>query len=190
MYLKGRLRGTFQVMGLAFIFWNIFPCPAWDGTLPTAGSPLPPLLLESPAAREESRYLGIAHGEKFSLAQVDSRLVLIEFIGVYCPICHAQAPLFNQLFQRIRKDFLLTKKVKMLGIAVGATPMEVSFLKQELQISFPIIKDPNFAVHKILGEPKTPFTMLVNKDGKVVFIHQGAVHDLDDFLVLIKKSIQ
>ncbi len=146
--------------------------------------------MESPAAREENRYLGIRHGEKFSLAQVDSRLVLIEIIGVYCPVCHTQAPLFNQLFQKIQKDFPLAEKVKMLGIAVGATAMEVTFLKQELGISFPVIKDPNFIIHKKLGEPKTPLTMLVSKDGKVVFIHQGAVEDIESFLLLIKKLIQ
>ena len=190
MNLKGRIRRTFQVMGLAFIVWNLFLPPGWAVNPLRAGSPLPPLTLESPAAREESRYLGISHGKKFSLAQVDSRLVLIEIIGVYCPVCHTQAPLFNQLFKRIQKDSPLASKVKMLGIAVGATPMEVTFLKQELSISFPIIKDPNFIIHKILGEPKTPLTMIVNKDGKLVFVHQGAVEDLDGFLVLIKKLIQ
>ncbi|MBA4394118.1 MAG: TlpA family protein disulfide reductase, partial [Desulfobacca sp.] len=156
MVLKGRIQGTFRIIGLAFIVWALFPNPAWDGNLPTMGSTLPPLLWEPPAAREESKYLGISHGEKFSLAQVNSRFVLIEIIGVYCPVCHTQAPLFNQLFRRIQKDVALAKKVKMLAIAVGATPMEVSYLKKEFRISFPIIKDPTFTNHKILGEPKTP----------------------------------
>ncbi|MFH0786709.1 MAG: TlpA disulfide reductase family protein [Pseudomonadota bacterium] len=190
MDLKGRIQGIFRIMGLAFILWTLLLNPAWAGNLPSTGSTLPPLLLEPPASREESQYLGIKIGEKFFLAQVNSRFVLVEIIGVYCPVCQAQAPLFNQLFRRIQKDFTLAKKVKMLAVAVGATPMEVSYLKQEQKISFPIIKDPTFTIHKILGEPKTPLTMLVNIEGKVFFIHQGAVEDFESLWLQIKNSIQ
>lgn len=190
MNLKGRIQGIFRIMGLAFILWTLLLNPAWTGNLPSIRSTLPPLLLEPPASREESQYLGINHGEKFPLARVNSRLVLIEIIGVYCPVCHTQAPLFNQLFRRIQKDFTLAKKVKLLAVAVGATPMEVSYLKQELKISFPIIKDQAFTIHKLLGEPKTPFTMLVNIEGKVFFVHQGAVEDFESLLLQIKKTIQ
>lgn len=190
MDLKGRIQDTFRIMGLVFILGTFFPTPAWDGNLPTFGSTLPSLLLESPASREESQYLGIKNGEKFSLAQVNSRFVLIEVIGVYCPVCYTQAPLFNQLFRRIQKDVTLAKKVKLLAVAVGATPMEVSYLKQEQKISFPILKDPVFTIHKQLGEPKTPLTMLVNIEGKVFFVHQGAVGDFESLWLQIKKSIQ
>ena len=190
MNLEGRMQGTFRVMGLAFIIWNLCLSPAWEGSLPTTGSSLPPLLLEPPASKEECRYLGISPKEKFSLSQVDSRIVLIEIIGVYCPVCHTQAPQFNQLFYRIQKDFTLAKKVKMLAVAVGATPMEVSYLKQEFRIPFPIVKDPGFSIHKILGEPKTPFTMIIDKDGKVVFVHQGALEDFESLLLQIKNFMR
>jgi peroxiredoxin len=190
MRLEGRIQATFRVMGLAFIVWNLCLSPAWDRNLPTAGSSLPPLLLEPPASKEECRYLGISPKEKFSLAQVDSGVILIEVIGVYCPVCHTQAPQFNQLFHRIQKDSTLAKKAKMLALAVGATPMEVSYLKQELRIPFPIIKDPGFSIHKLLGEPKTPFTMIIHKDGKVVFAHQGALEDFESLLLQIKNSLR
>jgi peroxiredoxin len=190
MNLEGRIQGTFRVMGLAFIVWNLLLSPAWDGNLPTAGSSLPPLLLEPPASKEECRYLGIGPKEKFSLAKVDSRIMLIEIIGVYCPVCHSQAPQFNQLFHRIQKESTLAKQVKMLAVAVGATPMEVSYLKQEFRIPFPIIKDPDFSIHKLLGEPKTPFTMIIHNDGKVIFAHQGALENFESLLLQIKNSIR
>lgn len=187
MDVRGRIQSTFRIMGLTFLIWTILTNPAWTKNLPTVGSTLPPLRLDSPVAKEERKYLGIKPGDHFSLGQVNSPFLLIEIIGVYCPVCHTQAPLFNHLFLRIQKEPALAQKVKMMAIAVGATPMEVSYLKKEFRISFPIIKDPNFAIHKILGEPKTPLTMMVTKEGKVLFVHPGAVEDLEGFLLRIKK---
>lgn len=187
MDVKGRMQSPFRIMGLIFLLCTILTNPAWTKNLPTVGSTLPPFRLDSPDAKEERKYLGIKPGDIFSLGQVNSPFLLIEIIGVYCPVCHAQAPLFNQLFLRIQKEPALANKVKMMAIAVGATPMEVSYLKKEFRISFPIIKDPNFVIHKILGEPKTPLTMMVTRDGKVLFVHPGAVEDLEGFLLRIKK---
>lgn len=176
--------------GLTFIFLAFFVETLWAGNLPKTGSTLPPIRLDAPAGKEELKYLGLGPGKPFFLPKVESQLVLIEIIGVYCPECHTQAPLFNQLFYRIQKDAGMAKKVKMMAIAVGATPMEVAYLKKEHQIPFPIIKDQYFVIHKLLGEPRTPFTMLVAKDQKVLFSHLGIIEDLNQFLSQIKKFIQ
>jgi hypothetical protein len=179
-----------RAMGLAFLFWNLFIETPCAGNLPTAGSSLPPILLEAPVGKQEIQYLGIGPGKTFPLSKVDSQLVLIEIIGVYCPECHTQAPLFNQLFHRIQKDVALAKKVKMMAIAVGATPMEVAYLKKEHQIPFPIIKDQFFVIHKLLGEPRTPFSLLVTKDRKVLFSRLGVIADLNKFLEQVKQFLQ
>jgi hypothetical protein len=186
-------KGVYKMIrprGLALIFLTLFVGTIWAGTLPKTGSELPPIRLEAPSGKQELRYLGLGPGKSFSLPMVESQLVLIEIIGVYCPECHTQAPFFNQLFYRIQKDGELAKKVKMIAIAVGATPTEVNYLKKEHQIPFPIIKDQHFVIHKQLGEPRTPFTMLVAKNQKVLFSHLGVIGDLTKFLLQIKQFIQ
>jgi hypothetical protein len=179
-----------RALRLAFIFLTLFVETLWAGNPPKTGSTLPPIRLEAPAGKQEIRYLGIGPGKTFTLAKVESQFVLIEIIGVYCPECHTQAPFFNQLFQRIQKDAAMAKKLKMMAIAVGATPMEVDYLKKEHQISFPIIEDQHFVIHKLLGEPRTPFTLLVAKDRKVLFSHLGVIQDLNKFLQQILQFIQ
>ena len=159
----------------------------WADKLPGVGSPLPKFHLKAPAAKEERIYLGVGNTGKFSIQQIPAQFLIIEILGVYCPLCQIQGPLFNRLFYQIQKDSVLSKIIRMLAIAAGANATEVSFTKQELQIPFPVLEDTNFEVHKLLGEPKTPTTLIVNKDRKVIFSHVGVIEDINAFYNTIKN---
>ncbi len=166
------------------------PVSALSGNIPVAGSYLPEFQLEAPSSENERAYLGIEGAETFSINQLNCQLILIEIVRVYCPQCHIQMPLFNKLFYRIKRDADMYKKTKMLVVAVGANPIETAYFKKEHQIPYPVIKDPKFEIHKLLGEPRTPFVMLVSRDKKVVFAHLGIIRDIDKFFLQIKKSVQ
>jgi len=170
-----------------FTLLGLVPCFALAGGIPATGSYLPDLKIESPPSKKDREYLGIGDTGTFSIKQVNSPYTLIEIVGIYCPKCHAQAPLFNKLFYRLRKDPDLFKRIKMLVIAAGANSTEVNYMKKEFRIPFPIVKDPKFEIHKSLGEPRTPFTMIVTSDGKVVFTHLGVIRDIDNFFLRIRK---
>lgn len=172
------------------VIWEIAPVMARAGEIPTVGSYLPKFQLEGPAEEKERAYLGMGKDRKFSISQDVSGFVLVEIVGVYCPQCHIQAPLFNRLFQRIQKDAILSKKVRMVAIAVGANPMESAHMKKELHIPFPILVDPKFEIHKLLGEPRTPFTMLINKNREVIYVHLGIIQDMDQFFTVIQKAVR
>jgi len=160
------------------------------GAPPAVGTDLPEFQLETPKSEEERAYLDLEANPSFSINQLKGELVLIEIIGVYCPRCHRQHPLFNKLFYRIKKNTEMHNKIKMIGIAVGANPIEVAYLKKEYRIPYPVIVDPNFEVHKLLGEPRTPFTMLVTKEKKVVFAHLGIIEDIDSLFLQIKGFLR
>ena len=51
---------------------------------------------------------------------------------------------------------------------------------------YPIVQDEKFTVHKLLGEPRTPFTMLLGKDGTVLYTHLGVIEDTDAFFQIIQ----
>lgn len=155
--------------------------------IPVAGSHLPQFQLEAPTDREERVYLGVGKAEKLTLRQIPAQLLIVEIIGVYCPLCHTQAPLFNRFFHRMQKDPSLNKQVKMMAIAAGANPTEIGYVKKDLQIPFPVLPDQNFKIHKLLGEPRTPLTLIITKDGKVLFSHVGVIKDMDDFYSKIKS---
>lgn len=162
--------------------------PAWCAGLPKKGDTLPAFDLPAPASDKAREYLGIRH-ERFRLAQIPCRLLLLEVIGVYCPQCYQQAPLFSTLFHRIETG-KLKDEVKMLALAAGGNEIEIKYLYDQVRYSFPIVADPNFEIHKLLGEPRTPFTLLIDPSGKVLYTHMGVIQNIDAFLKLINELVR
>lgn len=167
-----------------------FSLPAFSGALPESGSKLPEFRLEVPTSEKDKSYLNIEDAQSFTIDQIDAKLLLLEIVGVYCPQCHIQNPLFNKLFYRIKKNPDMFKKVKIIAIAAGANDMEVEYFKEQYRIPFPVFKDPKFEIHKILGEPRTPYTMILVDDNSVVYTHLGIIEDIDKFFLKIKRLAQ
>jgi len=161
---------------------------AHSASLPQKGSVLPPLRFSVPFLSEDQEYLTVKP-PTFTIEDVACKVLLVEVIGVYCPACYQQLPLFNTLVDRIRKGSL-RNKVKMMAVAAGGTVMEVEFLRKDGQYRYPIVHDEKFTIHRALGEPRTPFTMLVNKNGRVLYSHVGVISDIDDFYASIKTLVE
>jgi hypothetical protein len=172
-------RGLLRMLAVIGFAGAILFVPAFGGELPQKGDRLAAFELQSPVAEKDRAYLGITK-PAFRLPDIRSKLLLLEIIGVYCPVCYRQAPIFNTLYNRIEKSSL-KGKVKMLALAAGGNQAEIQYLNEQKQYSFPIAPDPSFDVHKLLGEPRTPFTLLLNPEGKVLYTHMGVIEDLDAF---------
>jgi hypothetical protein len=142
-----------------------------------AGSQFPEIQLPAPADEQGREYLGLK-GDSFQVSEVVADLFVLEIIGVYCPQCHRQAPLFNRLAARLHKDPVTAGRVKFAAMASGATVNELEYLKKEFKAPFPLIHETGFAIHKQLGEPKTPFTIIV-RNSEVVYTHLGVIEDID-----------
>ena len=173
------------------LLWVVMGHPVFTsaGGIPAVGSQLPEFKLETPASVKDQEYLGVKNSAQFSIHNVKAQVSIIEIVGVFCPHCHTQAPLFNTLFHRLKKNPKMDSKIRMMAIAVGTTPMEVAYMKEQLNIPFPLIREPDFATYKVLGEPRTPFTMVVNKDKKIVFAHSGVISDMDNFFAMLQKLL-
>jgi hypothetical protein len=52
----------------------------------------------------------------------------------------------------------------MIGIGVGNNDSEVTNFKKKFNFHFPLFSDPDFCIHKILQQPKTPFIFLALKE--------------------------
>jgi hypothetical protein len=155
--------------------------------IPQKDSQLPVLHLDTPADQRDRDYLGISAKKQFELADVQAGLIMLEVIGVYCPQCHKQRPHINRLFHRVQKDSGLSDRIKFIGLAAGATPMETAFLVKEKNIPYPVVSDEQFTTHQLLGNPRTPFNMVVTKQGRVLWTHLGIIENMDAFLATLKK---
>jgi len=185
-------RKSYQVLLLLWIFAILTAAgsvPAFSGTLPEKGSILPEFSMTAPEKEEERTYLGIGNEPEFTFDKIKADIIVLEIVGVYCPVCHKQFPKMIQFFSRIEKDKAMSGKVCIVSVAAGNTAKEADYLKKQFKLSYPVIMDPKFDIHKALGEPKTPFTMVVTKDRKIVYTHLGMITDFDKFFSLIKEML-
>ena len=188
---KRRQRRIILVCLYAFLFGS--SDIALSGTLPERGSLLPDCSFPAPKGkhdRKDRAYLGIDSNEVFKIGQTAGDYTLLEIVGVYCPQCHSQAPVFNELFRRVENDARIKGKLKILAIAAGATAEEVEYMREVYKIPFPLLIDPKFNIHSLLGEPRTPFTMLVARSGEVLYAHSGGIEDLDHFMQSLRQLVQ
>lgn len=174
------------LLTLVFLF-SLYPQVGFCGTPPKQGENLPEIGLVVPDSEKDKVYLGIKGKDRFSINDIDAQLIVLEIIGVYCPVCHKQRPHLNRLFYRINKNADLSGKVKFLGISAGATPMELVYYVKQSKVPYPILPDEKFVVHKSLGEPLTPYTMVVTKEGKIVYAHLGLIKDMNKFFITLKQ---
>lgn len=162
-------------------------CPVYGAELISAGMKLPEFTLAVSESQEARQYLGLKNLNAFSVKQISAKLVLLEIFSVYCPHCQKQAPKANKLYKIIRDNQDLDKDIKVIGIGVGNNLREINAYRTEFRVGFPLAPDVNFQIHKLLGEPRTPFTILASRSGEVLLTHQGVVQNLDEFLRQIRK---
>lgn len=166
------------------LYCLLFAAPAVAAP-PVAGDMMPEMVFPVPKDPKGQELLGVQGKEQFALKDLAAELVFLEVVGVYCAQCVKQAPGFQTLFNRLNKG-KYKGRVAMFGLAAGASDKEVSKLLSTGQYLFPIVSDPEFARHTLLGEPLTPYTIICRPDGTVLYAHLGVIEDIDGLYQQIK----
>lgn len=156
------------------------------------GAVLAPIKLPVPQDPTAKNYLGLTGEGSFAISQIKAQVVLIEIFNMYCNNCQREAPRVNELYQLMNKDTKLKGKIKMIGIGVGNTPLEVEVFKKTYKVAFPLFPDTDYAIHKACGEVRTPYFIgvKIQADGSLnVFLtKEGGFQDPAQFLKQIVNS--
>jgi len=119
-------------------------------------------------------------------------LFVFEIFSTYCLSCPKNIPFFNAVYANSINDAALKTKVRVIGIAVGNTASEILQYNKEFKVSYPVLTDYSFAVHKALGNVRVPFTIFVKRDVRgrylVVATHQG-VYDSTEEVVKTLQTV-
>src|SRR4030066_2269431 len=159
---------------------------------PEKGEVLPVMNLPIPKNPDEKNYLGISGSGLFKIPQIKAKVVIIEIFSMYCPYCQKDAPGVNELYRLIENNPDIKNKIKLIGIGAGNSHYEVEVYKKTYQVPFPLFPDKDFTIHKVCGEVRTPYFIVIkiNEDGIHQIVHSqlGEYPGAEPFLELVLKA--
>lgn len=159
---------------------------------PLKGGTLPVINLPVPKSPGEKSYLGLTGDGFFKIPQIKAKVVLVEVFSMYCPYCQKDAPGVNELYKAIENNPDLKTKIKLIGIGAGNSPFEVGVYKKTYEVPFPLFGDKDFTIHKVLGEVRTPYFIVIkiNDDGTHQIVHSqlGDYQGAETFLEIVLKA--
>ena len=182
--------GYFLVCGLLGISLLFF----FPGISSAAPRPLgtsqyfPNFVFTDALSRDEQAYLGISARKNFSIKNIRSTVIIMEMFNTYCTICPRNVPVLNDVYSLIEDDPKLRGKIKVISIAVGNTSAEITSYKKTQGVRYPILSDSNFTLHRLLGDPRVPYTMLIKRN-RIVHTHHGVMDSSESLLGLAVKYL-
>ena len=175
-----------------FLLWAV---PVFGSESTATNEPLPELVLTVPENDIHKKYLGLTGkaGDKFTPADIQADILLIELFSMYCPYCQKEAPLVNELYERMEEVSKKGIKVRIIGLGASNSQFEVEHFMETYNVPFPLFPDKDMSMYKALVGAGTPgFIGCRLKEGgaaTIVLRNSGGFYSADDFLKeLIQKA--
>jgi hypothetical protein len=96
------------------------------------------------------------------------------------------------MFQKLIKNNTLKNSFKLIGIGAGNSAFEVDVFRKKYDIQFPLFPDPDYIIHKKIGEVRTPYFFGVrvegNKSQQVIYSKLGGFKNDEKFIDTIVKA--
>ncbi|MBA3028410.1 MAG: hypothetical protein FP816_06295 [Desulfobacteraceae bacterium] len=166
------------------LFLILFSADAFSAETPLikVGDLFPDIELSLPRASDYAEYLGVSGKTGFWVKDIQAQLVLVEIMNINCASCQKQAPVYNDLFDKIQSLPETKEKIKVLAIGVGNKNEHIQKYQDHFKAQYPIVEDPGLAIYNALGKSPVPLSLYVRlnkKDGKAVVVasHAGYLSD-------------
>jgi peroxiredoxin len=92
----------------------------------------------------------------------------------------------NVLFEKVQADPQLKDKLKFIGAGQGNEEVQLKMWKAFNKVPFALVPDPNNTFGKALNFTPYPVTLVLDKTGKILFVHIGSFDNADEVLAKIK----
>lgn len=109
-----------------------------------------------------------ASGVNLKLSEFRGEVVLINFWASWCGPCRQEMPLLSELHLQYR-DLGFT----VLGVNVEEDTRKARKLLADAPVSFPVLFDSDSVVSREYDVVAMPSTMLVDRNGKLRYLHKG-----------------
>ncbi len=112
--------------------------------------------------------LKATNGKNLRLKEKRGDVVLINFWATWCGPCRQEMPLLDKLNAKY-KDLGFT----MIGINVESDTSGMAKYLRDVPVSFAILNDGSNSVAKLYGVDGMPNTVIIDRNGKVRYVHKG-----------------
>lgn len=107
-------------------------------------------------------------GGTVSLAGLRGKVVVVDFWASWCAPCKQEMPVLESLYKRFKDRGLV-----VVGVSVDNERGNAQRFAREVRVTFPIVHDAGHVVADRFHPPKMPTSYVIDKAGKVRFVHAG-----------------
>jgi peroxiredoxin len=109
-----------------------------------------------------------AEGGNLRLAEQRGQVVLINFWASWCGPCRVEMPHLNRLHDKYKAGGFM-----VLGINIDDDPRHGAATATRWGVKFPVLLDASKAVTRRYDLGAMPSTVLVDRDGRIRYLHRG-----------------
>jgi peroxiredoxin len=114
-------------------------------------------------------------GPNLRLGEQRGKVVLVNFWATWCAPCRKEMPHLNRIADKYRGSGLL-----MLGVNIDDDVRNAADVAGKLGVKFPVLLDTDKRVSKLYELNSMPSTMVIDRSGKVRFLHRGYQEGYED----------
>ncbi len=107
-------------------------------------------------------------GPNLRLQEQRGQVVMINFWATWCGPCRLEMPHLNRIYDKYRSTGFV-----LLGVNIDDDPRAAADLAAKLGLRFPVLLDTDKKVSRVYDMSAMPATLLVDRDGRVRYIHRG-----------------
>jgi peroxiredoxin len=114
-------------------------------------------------------------GQKLRLGEQRGRGVLVNFWATWCGPCRQEMPHLNKLYEKYKSSGFV-----LLGVNVDDDTRQAAGVADKLGVRFPVLPDADKRVSRQYDLSAMPSTVLIDRDGKVRYLHRGYQSGYED----------
>ena len=122
----------------------------------------------TPSAGAPDFTLPSLDGPNLRLQEQRGRVVMINFWATWCGPCRVEMPHLAKLYEKYRGSGFT-----VLAVNIDEDPHKAASLAKQLGMRFPVLLDTEKKVSRLYDLSTMPSTVLVDRDGRVRFVHRG-----------------
>ena len=129
----------------------------------------------APATLAPDFTLRSVDGPNLRLTEQRGRVVLVNFWATWCGPCRQEMPQLNRLYEKYRASGFV-----LLGVNVDDDTRTAVGVAAKLGLKFPVLLDTDKKVSQLYDMSAMPATVLIDKDGRVRYLHRGYQSGVED----------